>query len=87
MTLNSPLWFFAGFAAAAGIAWLFRRHGLQTIRHLEKEREDLLTEETRVFSFLHELGDSLASDRGLRRLHQEIVDGIVRVVGADGASL
>ncbi len=81
------IWFLSGFAAATAIAWLFRRHGLQTIRLLEKEKEDLLTEETRVFSFLHELGDSLSSDRGLRRLHQEIVDGIARVVGADGAAL
>jgi sigma-B regulation protein RsbU (phosphoserine phosphatase) len=60
---------------------------MRKIRGLEREKEDLLTEESRVFSFLHEIGSSLGTDRTLRRLHEDIVHGIARVVGADAAAL
>jgi sigma-B regulation protein RsbU (phosphoserine phosphatase) len=79
--------FIAGFLSAAGVAWLFRRHGMKLIRGLEQEKEELLTEESRMFSFLHEIGETLAHDRGLRRLHEEIVQGVARVVGADSTAL
>ncbi len=79
--------FIAGFLAAAAIAWLFRRRGMKQIRGLEQEREELLTEESRMFSFLHEIGENLAHDLGLRRLYEDIVNGVSRVVGADGAAL
>ena len=79
--------FIAGFLAAAVVAWLFRRHGMRQIRGLEQEKEELLTEESRMFSFLHEIGENLAHDRGLRRLHEDIVTGVARVVGADSTAL
>jgi sigma-B regulation protein RsbU (phosphoserine phosphatase) len=79
--------FIVGFVAAAAIAWLFRRRGMKQIRGLEQEREELLTEESRMFSFLHEIGENLAHDRGLRRLYEDIVNGVSRVVGADGSAL
>ncbi len=85
--MPSTIWFLLGFLSATLIAWLFRRHGMRTIRHLEKERHELLTEESRVFSFLHEMGDLLAKDRGLRPLYDEIASGVARVVGADCAAL
>ena len=85
--MTNTVWFLLGFAAAAAVAWLFRRHGLKKIQGLEQEKEELLTEESRMFSFLHELGENLAHDRGLRRLHEDIVTGVTRVVGADSTAL
>ena len=79
--------FLLGFLAAAAVAWFFRRRGLRKIKGLEQEKEELLTEESRVFDFLHDIGGSLAGDRGLRRLHEDIVKGIAKVVDADGAAL
>jgi sigma-B regulation protein RsbU (phosphoserine phosphatase) len=79
--------FFLGFLAAAVLAYLLRRRGMRKIRGLEQEKEELLTEESRMFSFLHEIGDNLAYDRGLRRLHEDIVNGVARVVGADSTAL
>ncbi len=82
-----PVTFILGFLAAAVLAWLLRRRGMKLIRGLEKEKEELLTEESRMFSFLHELGQNLAHDRGLRRLHEDIINGVARVVGADSSAL
>ncbi|RFC50787.1 MAG: sigma-B regulation protein RsbU (phosphoserine phosphatase) [Verrucomicrobia bacterium] len=79
--------FVLGFATAAAVAWIFRRRGLRRIRGLEQEKEELLTEESRVFTFLHEIGGGLGSERAGRRLHEDIVHGLARVVGADGAAL
>jgi sigma-B regulation protein RsbU (phosphoserine phosphatase) len=79
--------FILGFLAAAGVAYLLRRRGMRTIRGLKQEKEELLTEESRMFSFLHEIGENLAHDRGLRRLHEDIVLGAMRVVGADSTAL
>lgn len=79
--------YFAGFLSAALVAWFFRRHGMKQIRGLEREKEELLTEESRMFSFLHEIGETLAHDRGMRRLHEDIVKGVARVVGADSTAL
>ncbi len=85
--MPQPLTFLLGFLAAAALAWLLRRRGMKKIRGLEQEKEELLTEESRMFSFLHELGQNLAHDRGLRRLHDDIVSGVARVVGADSTAL
>ncbi|HEX2746556.1 MAG TPA: SpoIIE family protein phosphatase [Verrucomicrobiales bacterium] len=60
---------------------------MRTIRGLKQEKEELLTEESRMFSFLHEIGENLAHDRGLRRLHEDIVKGAMRVISADSAAL
>jgi sigma-B regulation protein RsbU (phosphoserine phosphatase) len=85
--MPEPLTFLLGFLAAAALAWLLRRRGMMKIRGLEQEKQELLTEESRMFSFLHEIGENLAHDRGLRRLHEDIVNGVARVVGADSTAL
>jgi sigma-B regulation protein RsbU (phosphoserine phosphatase) len=70
-----------------GIAFLMRRRGMKTIGVLKQEKEELLTEESRMFSFLHEIGENLAHDRGMRRLYEDIVKGVMRVISADSAAL
>lgn len=44
-------------------------------------------EETRMFSFLHELSATLASDLSPSKLHRRIVKGVVEVVKAKGGAL
>ena len=79
--------FSAGFLTATLVAYLFRVRGMQLIRNLQTEREALLGEETRIFTFLHEIGETLSHDQSLRALHDEIVRGVSRVVDADGGAL
>ena len=79
--------FAAGFVTAALVAYLFRVRGMRLIRDLQTEREALLGEESRIFTFLHEIGESLSHDQSLRALHDEIVRGVSRVVDADGGAL
>lgn len=85
--MPAPLTFLLGFITAAALAYILRRRGMKMIRGLERERQELLTEESRMFSFLHEIGENLAHDRGMRRLHEDIVHGVARVVGADSTAL
>ncbi len=79
--------FFLGFFAATLVAYLFRVRGMRLIRNLQSEREELLGEESRIFTFLHEIGESLSHDQSLRGLHEEIARGVSRVVGAEGGAL
>lgn len=79
--------FALGFLTAALVAFLFRRRGMKLIRNLQTEREELLGEESRIFTFLHEIGASLSHDQSLRGLHEEIARGVSRVVDADGGAL
>lgn len=81
------LLFTTGFLTATLVACLFRVRGMRLIRNLQTEREALLGEESRIFTFLHEIGESLCHDQGLRGLHDEIVRGVSRVVDADGGAL
>ncbi len=85
--MHPLVYFLFGFAAAAAVAWVLRRRGMKQIASLEQEKEELLTEESRMFSFLNELGENLAHGRGMGRLHVDIVNGLARVVGADAGAL
>ncbi len=79
--------FLSGFLLAALFACAFRVRGLRLIRRLQTEREALLGEESRIFTFLHEIGENLTHDQSLRALHDDIVRGVSRVVDADGGAL
>ena len=81
------LLFTLGFLTATLVAYLFRVRGMRLIRNLQSEREELLGEESRIFTFLHEIGASLSHDHSLRGLHEEIARGVSRVVDADGGAL
>jgi sigma-B regulation protein RsbU (phosphoserine phosphatase) len=83
----SLLIFLGGFLTATLVAWFFRVRGMRLIRSLLTERAELLGEENRIFTFLHEIGETLSYDQSQRALHDEIVKGLTRVVDADGALL
>ncbi len=87
IVLEWLLLFVLGFGTAAGVAYVLRRRGLRRIARLQRENAELLGEESRIFTFLHDLGTTLGDDRGLRRLHEEIVEGVAQVADAGGAVL
>lgn len=85
--MSPELSFITGFGVAAAVAWLLRRRGMKRISGLEREKQELLVEESRMFSFLHDLGENLGHERGQRRLHGEMATGVTRVVEAQGGVL
>ena len=59
----------------------------QLIESLHKAREKLQLEETRVFDFLHGLGEALSDSSRPSDLHVLIVEGAVRILNAHGGAL
>jgi len=59
----------------------------QKIAEVEKERSELEVEETRVFDFLHGLGEAFSEGIRPRDLHRLIVEGAVRILEAHGGAL
>ena len=57
------------------------------LHQTQKEKEEILGEEMRMFDFLHHLGESIEKDITSRQLNKEIVEGFSKVLGADGGCL
>lgn len=57
------------------------------LSEVEKERADLEVEETRVFDFLHGLGEAFSEGVRPADLHRLIVEGAVRILEAHGGAL
>jgi phosphoserine phosphatase RsbU/P len=57
------------------------------IEALKKAREKIQTEETRVFDFLHGLGEAFTGDIRLADLHRLVVEGAARILDAEGGAL
>jgi sigma-B regulation protein RsbU (phosphoserine phosphatase) len=57
------------------------------VAEVEKERADLEVEESRVFDFLHGLGEAFAEGVRPADLHRLIVEGAVRISEAHGGAL
>jgi len=81
------------YAIAAVIAVLFaiclmalRKTG-QRLEATQREKDDILSEELRMFDFLHHLGEGIGKDISSRQLYKEIVEGFSNVLGADGGAL
>lgn len=78
--------FAALFALTAVAFYLFYRHHGQVVSALEKARERVELEETRVFDFLHGLGTALSGASAPGDLHVLIVEGALRILnGHSGA--
>ncbi len=73
-------------AQAAGFSVIYRRQRRQ-IADLETARAKIQLEETRVFDFLHGLGTALSEEARPSDLHRLIVEGVLRILDADGGSL
>lgn len=70
-------------------AFLLRKLKAQAgqIVALKKSREKIQLEETRVFDFLHGLGEAFTEDIRPGDLHRLIVEGAVRILDAHGGAL
>ncbi len=75
-------------AAAAG-AWMWagRRHAIDGLQRLARERDAIEVEERRMFDFLHGLGEKLQADHSPANMHRYIVDGVAEVVGGEAGVL
>lgn len=63
-----------------------RRVGL-LLQQTQKEKDDILKEEMRMFDFLHQLGEAIEKDITRNQLNKEIVEGFSNVLNADGGAL
>src|SRR5271169_6154416 len=59
----------------------------QQVVELKKSREKIQLEETRVFDFLHGLGETFTEDIRPADLHRLIVEGAVRILDAHGGAV
>ena len=80
----------SGYLAAAVLlivllitATLWRRTVLR-LRNIERERDEIVGEEMRMFDFLHHLGEAIEKDITPAQLYREIVEGFGEVLNTDG---
>ena len=71
---------------AACFYWVFRRQR-RTLRATQKRLDDVKTEESRVFEFLHGLGSAFSDTVRPTDLHRMIVEGAARILDAHGGAL
>jgi sigma-B regulation protein RsbU (phosphoserine phosphatase) len=67
--------------------YISRQKQEKQINALKKAREKIQLEETRVFDFLHGLGEAFTEDIRPADLHRIIVEGAVRILDAHGGAL
>jgi sigma-B regulation protein RsbU (phosphoserine phosphatase) len=60
---------------------------MRSIHALKKAQEKVVTEEARVFDFLHGLGEALSGTAKASDLHVLIVKGVQRILGAKAGAL
>lgn len=76
-----------------GLAALVLLMGIWVVRarrrrkQLEKEKNDIVGEEERMFHFLHDLGEAIEKDSSPHSVNRMIVDGVVDVVSAKGGAM
>ncbi len=71
---------------AAAFIVIYRRQS-RLIAIACSEREEIRLEETRVFDFLHSLGEAFSGDIRTADLHRLIVESAVRILDAQGGAL
>ncbi len=74
-------------AAMALVCWRIVRRMREKMQALDRAREQIQEEETRVFDFLHGLGEAFSADHSAEDLHRLIVDGAMRIVDGHGGAL
>ena len=73
--------------AVAGILIRFLIKERRAAAGVLKEKEEIEVEERRMFDFLRGLGEALQQDNSKVGLHRYIVNGVVKVIGADAGVL
>lgn len=75
------------FALAAILLYLKYRAQRRTLQATQKRLDDVKTEESRVFEFLHGLGSAFSDALRPTELHRMIVEGASRILDAHGGAL
>jgi len=73
-------------ATAIGFVVVYRRQQRE-IAALDRAREKIAIEETRVFDFLHGLGAALSEESRAQDMHRLIVEGALRILDAESGAL
>ena len=71
---------------AASFYWVYRAQR-RALRATQKRLDDVRTEESRVFDFLHGLGSAFSDALRPTELHRMIVEGAARILDAHGGAL
>jgi sigma-B regulation protein RsbU (phosphoserine phosphatase) len=87
MTSLSITLLIALLAALAVLFWVVTRRQKERLSQERDKRESILAEERRLFTFLHELGESLSHDHRRDAIHRLIVEGAQRVTDSGGGAL
>lgn len=80
----------SGYLAGAALVVLllitvtFWRLAVLRLRKIQRERDEIVGEEMRMFDFLHHLGEAIERDITPAQLYKEIVEGFGEVLGTDG---
>jgi len=72
---------------AVAFSGLLLHKQTRTIEDLKRAREELQLEESRVFDFLHGLGETFTGDVRVADLHRLMVEGAMRILDAHGGAL
>jgi sigma-B regulation protein RsbU (phosphoserine phosphatase) len=79
---------FLGLLVAVSISFgIVYRRQLKEIGALDRAREKIEIEETRVFDFLHGLGTALSEEARAADMHRLIVEGAMRILDASSGAL
>lgn len=63
------------------------RNTRSNLKKTTAEKDQIVGEECRMFTFLHTLGIAIEQDHSEAKLHREIVDGLITVVDAVGGAI
>lgn len=78
-------------ALGTGIAFVvagrLARQRRRSLERLQTEQDAIVSEERRLFSFLHSLGDATSHENRESALHRLIVEGAMKVTGSKGGAL
>lgn len=69
------------------VCLLALRNASNRLQQTQREKDEILGEELRMFDFLHHLGLAIEKDITHNQLYKEIVEGFSKVLNADGGGL
>jgi sigma-B regulation protein RsbU (phosphoserine phosphatase) len=87
MTLLSILLLSTLLVVLAVLFWVVTQRQREHLRHLQAVESAIVAEERRLFSFLHDLGESLSDDNKQKSMHRLIVEGALRVTDSGGGAI
>jgi sigma-B regulation protein RsbU (phosphoserine phosphatase) len=71
----------------AGLFLVMHRRDKERLANAQEKQNTILAEERRLFTFLHDLGESLSHDSRRNAIHRLIVEGAQRVTDSGGGAL